>query len=121
MAAALAIAALALFFLPSVLDFFGGGTGGTGSGNESPAPSGPVESVVPSPTVPPVPTAQVYVVQSGDTMSKIADRFNVSIDELIAANEDTIKDPDMISIGDQVIIPVPGSEQEPGSFESTAP
>jgi hypothetical protein len=121
MAAALAIAALALFFLPSVLDFFGGGTGGTGSGNESPAPSGPVESVVPSPTVPPVPTPQVYVVKSGDTMSKIADRFNVTIDELIAANEDTIKDPDKISIGDQVIIPVPGAEQEPGSFESTAP
>ena len=59
--------------------------------------------------------------KSGDTMSKIANRFNVSVDELIAANEDTIKDPDKISIGDQIIIPVPESEQEPGSFESAAP
>ena len=121
MAAALAIAALALFFLPSILDIFSGGPGGTGSGGESPGPSTPVESVAPSPTEPPVPTPQVYVVKSGDTMSKIANRFNVSVDELIAANEDTIKDPDKISIGDQIIIPVPESEQEPGSFESAAP
>jgi LysM repeat protein len=121
MAAALGIAALALFFLPSVLDMFGGGSGGTGNGNESPAPSAAIESAVPSPTVPPAPTPQVYVVKSGDTMSKIADKFNVSIDELIAANKDTIKDPDKISIGDQVIIPVPASEQEPGVFESSAP
>jgi hypothetical protein len=121
MAAALAIAALALFFLPSVLDIFSGGPGGTGSGTESAAPSGPVESVAPSPTVPPAPTPQVYIVKSGDTMSKIANKFNVTIDELIAANEDTIKDPDKISIGDEVIIPVPGSEQEPGLFESAPP
>ena len=121
MAAALAIAALALFFLPSVLDLFSGGPGGTGSGNESAAPSGPVESVAPSPTVPPAPTPQVYIVKSGDTMSKIATKFNVTIDELIAANKDTIQDPDKISIGDQVIIPVPESEQEPGLFESAPP
>jgi hypothetical protein len=121
MAAALAIAALALFFLPSVLDIFSGGPGGTGSGTESAAPSGPVESVAPSPTVPPAPTPQVYIVKSGDTMSKIANKFNVTIDELIAANEDTIKDPDKISIGDEVIIPVPESEQEPGLFESAPP
>jgi LysM repeat protein len=71
--------------------------------------------------VPPEPTPQVYVVRSGDTMSKIANRFNVSVDELIAANGDAIKDPDKISIGDQIIIPVPESDQDPGSFESTAP
>jgi LysM repeat protein len=123
MAAALGIAALALFFLPSVLDFFGGGSGGTGSGGESPAPTAALESVVPSPTVPPAPTPQLYVVRSGDTMSKIAKKFDVTIDELIAANEDNIKDPDKISIGDQIIIPVPESDQdlEPGAFESTSP
>jgi LysM repeat protein len=124
MAAALGIAALALFFLPSVLDLFGGGgSGGTGSGGESPAPSAALESVAPSPTVPPAPTPQVYVVKSGDTMSKIAKKFDISIDELIAANEDNIKDPDKISIGDQIIIPVPESDRdlEPGAFESPSP
>jgi nucleoid-associated protein YgaU len=121
MAAALGIAALALFFLPSILDLFGGIGGGPGAGNESPAPSAPVESVVPSPTVPPAPTPQVYIVKSGDTMSKIAKRFDVSIDELIAANKDTIKDPDKISIGDTVIIPVPGSAEDPGGFLGSDP
>jgi hypothetical protein len=122
MAAALGIAALALFFLPSLLDLFGGGgPGGGPAGGESPAPSQAVESVVPSPTVPPAPTPQVYVVKSGDTMSKIAKKFGVTIDELIAANENTIKDPDKISIGDQVIIPVPESEQDPGAIESPSP
>ena len=77
--------------------------------------------MAPSPTVPPPPTPQVYIVKSGDTMSKIATKFNVTIDELIAANKDTIQDPDKISIGDQVIIPVPESEQEPGLFESAPP
>jgi nucleoid-associated protein YgaU len=121
MAAALGIAALALFFLPSVFDFLGGSGGGPGAGNESPAPSGPVESVVPSPTVPPAPTPQVYIVKSGDTMSKIAKKFDVSIDELIEANKDAIKDPDKISIGDQVIIPVPASEEDPGPFLGSEP
>ena len=120
MAAALGIAALALFFLPSVLDLFGGSGGGPGAGNESPAPSA-LESVVPSPTVPPAPTPQVYIVRSGDTMSKIAKRFDVSIDDLIAANKDGIKDPDKISIGDTVIIPVPASEGDNGGFLGSEP
>ena len=70
---------------------------------------------------PAAPTPKVYVVKSGDTMSKIAKRFDVSIDELIAANKDTIKDPDKISIGDTVIIPVPGSEEDPGGFLGSDP
>ena len=123
MAAALGIAALALFFLPSILDLVGGiGIGGgPGAVNESPAPSAALESVAPSPTVPPAPTPRVYVVRSGDTMSKIAKRFDITIDDLIAANKDTIKDPDKISIGDTVIIPVPGSNEDPGGFLGSDP
>ena len=122
MAAALGIAALALFFLPSILDLFGGIGGGPGGGNESPAPSSALELVAPSPTVPPAPTPKVYIVKSGDTMSKIAKRFDLSIDDLIAANKDTIKDPDKISIGDTVIIPVPGSNEDPdGGFFGSEP
>ena len=121
MAAALGIAALALFFLPSILDLFGGIGGGPGAGNESPAPSTALESVAPSPTVPPAPTPRVYIVRSGDTMSKIAKRFDITIDDLIAANKDTIKDPDKISIGDTVIIPVPGSDEDPGGFLGSDP
>ena len=42
----------------------------------------------PSPTVPPAPTPKVYIVKSGDTLSKIAKRFDVTIDDLIPANSD---------------------------------
>lgn len=44
-----------------------------------------------------------YVVQSGDTLSSIAVRFNVTVDELMEANG--ISDPNLLSAGQQLIIP----------------
>lgn len=45
----------------------------------------------------------VYVVQRGDTLSLIATRFNVSINDILAAN--LTLDPNVISEGQQIIIP----------------
>jgi len=45
----------------------------------------------------------IYIVQSGDTLSYIASRFNVSINDLIAANLDI--DPNLLSEGQQIVIP----------------
>lgn len=45
----------------------------------------------------------VYIVQSGDTLYNIALRFNVSLDDLIAANPDI--DPNILSEGQQIVIP----------------
>jgi len=45
----------------------------------------------------------VYIVQSGDTLSAIASRFNVSVDALVTANPGL--DPNLISQGQQIIIP----------------
>jgi murein DD-endopeptidase MepM/ murein hydrolase activator NlpD len=45
----------------------------------------------------------VYIVQSGDTLSFIASRFNVTLNELMAANP-TI-DPNLLAQGQQVVIP----------------
>jgi nucleoid-associated protein YgaU len=110
MVAAIVIAALALFFLPTLLGF-GGPDGGTGTATPSPStggsagPSGSVE-----PTAAPAPTPQTYVVQSGDTMSRIASQFGVSLDALIAANRETVPDPDKLDVGDILIIPGPSSE-----------
>jgi len=113
---AVAIAALALFMLPALLGVGGGAPG------ESRGPSrSPASATSASPTTPPAPTPQVYVVKSGDTMSKIANKFNVPLDELLAANKDTIKDPDKIAVGDEIVIPVPSSVEPSPSAAGSAP
>ncbi len=45
----------------------------------------------------------VYVVQPGDTLSRIAARFNVSISDLMAANNMT--NPNLLAVGQQLVIP----------------
>jgi len=40
-----------------------------------------------------------------ETLSKVAKRFGVTLAELLAANKDTITNPDKIAIGDEIIIP----------------
>lgn len=44
-----------------------------------------------------------YAVQSGDTLGKIADRFNITIEDIIAAND--LEDPNRLDIGQILIIP----------------
>src|SRR5690554_6166307 len=46
---------------------------------------------------------RVYIVQSGDTLYSIANRFNVSIQRLIEVNR--LEDPDVIYPGMRIIIP----------------
>ena len=45
----------------------------------------------------------VYIVQAGDTLSFIASRFNVSINDLMTANPSL--DPNVLSEGQQIVIP----------------
>lgn len=45
----------------------------------------------------------VYVVQPGDSLSSIASRFNVSLNDLLAANN--ISDPNQLTAGQQLLIP----------------
>jgi nucleoid-associated protein YgaU len=108
MAAAVGIAALALFLLPAILGWFGDNDPGGGTGTvATPSPSLAIESASPPPGTAAAPTPQIYVIKSGDTLSKIATRFNVTLDDLLEANKDNIEDADKISIGDQIIIPAP--------------
>lgn len=118
LAGALAVAALALFFLPALL-----GVGGDDEPGATPSASLAPATPTPSPTPEPEPTPQVYVIQEGDTLYKIAREFGITLDDLLAANQETITDPDRISVGDQIIIPVPVPEQVDGggSEESVAP
>ncbi|MGB9739429.1 LysM peptidoglycan-binding domain-containing protein [Chloroflexus sp.] len=52
----------------------------------------------PTPTV-----AALYVVQAGDTLSTIAERFGVTVDELVAANN--LTDPNFLQPGQTLLIP----------------
>ncbi len=61
----------------------------------------PTATPIPRPT--PTPTATVYVVQPGDTLSGIAARFNVTVDELVDANR--IVNPDALQVGQEITIP----------------
>jgi nucleoid-associated protein YgaU len=109
------IAALALFFIPPMLLGLGGDDG------PSPSPSiaaSPSATAAASPSPSPSPTPLVYVVQSGDTLSKIAAQFGVSLDDLIAANQETIPNPDNIQVGDQLVIPTPAPDVIPGASPS---
>jgi hypothetical protein len=110
---AVVVVALALFFVGPMLLGIGSNDGGGGAA--TPAPS--VEaSLAPSPTIPPEPTPQAYVVVKGDTFSKIAKRFGVTVEELQAANPQ-IKNINKIGIGDQITIPVPGASSVPDASE----
>lgn len=122
---AVLLAAAALFFLPGIL----------GLGNETPDPTAtPSASASPTataatpslaPTDEPLPTGDRYIVEPGDTMSKIANKFGIPLSLLIEANKETIPDPDALQIGDEVIIPslpptsIPGAS--PSSSGSPAP
>lgn len=49
------------------------------------------------------PSGPVYIVQAGDTVSSIADRFGVSVNDLVDANQ--IVNPNQISEGIELVIP----------------
>jgi hypothetical protein len=51
---------------------------------------------------------RTYVVRSGDTVSEIAERFGVTVAEIVAAND--LEDPDVIRIDQELEIPAPATE-----------
>jgi LysM repeat protein len=119
---ALVLAATAIFFLPTLL-----GVGNPPQTGSSPSPtangSAAASETPASPTPVPGPTQQVYLVQPGDTMSRIANRFGVPLQALIDANKETIPNPDLLEIGQEVIIPAtaPTSLPDAGASPSAAP
>lgn len=69
------------------------------------------ENVIATPTPNPTPTARptptptpfVYTVQAGDTLYGIAERFGLTVDDLVQANR--LVNPDSLQIGQQITIP----------------
>lgn len=73
-------------------------------------------SPVSSGTLPsPVSSATAYVIAAGDTLSTIAQRFGVTVSQILAANPE-LEDADQIRRGDTLIIPPPDA---PSSLPSS--
>lgn len=100
--AALLLAGVVLFFVGPMLLGLGGKAPDTGAG-ASPKASA-TASATPISTAVPAATPIAYVVVKNDTMSKIAAKFGVTVDQIMAANP-KIKNPDKIAIGDSITIP----------------
>ena len=65
------------------------------------------------------PTPQIYVIKSGDTLSRIAREFGLTLDELLDGEQGPrSSNPNRIAVGDEIIIPAPQAEEVPG--ESSA-
>lgn len=119
--AAAALAVIGLLVLGSVLGILNGAPGESASPTTSPSPSpsaspvasslpasaaasAPASAPVPSPTpvVTPAPSQRTYVVQQGDTLNDIAQRFGTTAAAIKAANGLTS---DTINVGQVLIIP----------------
>jgi len=114
---ALVIAALALFFLPALLGI-GSPGGDTGAGPSASRSANPSGSTSTSPSPSPGPTQHIYVVAAGDTLSRIASRFGVSVEQILAANPQ-IKNPNRIAVGDEIVIP--DTQPAPSVIEDASP
>jgi LysM domain len=118
--AALVIGALALFFIPPLLLGLGG------SSSPTPTPGASASAGVASPTVAASPSAApstgptTYSVKQGDTMTSIARAHGVDVNALIAANPQ-IKNPNSLSIGDQLTIPTPSPSVIAAASPSPSP
>ncbi len=62
---------------------------------------------IPVPTFPPCP-GEIYIVVQGDTLFKIAQRFGVTLEALLAANPEIVN-PDLIFPGQKICIPIVGT------------
>jgi LysM repeat protein len=84
----------------------------------------PVATPVPvQPTLESEPTAepvqdQIHTVQAGDTLFNIASQYGVTIDAIVAAND--IPNINNLEIGQQLLIPAPGSEVSTSPEEEVA-
>jgi len=63
----------------------------------------PTATPIPLPSPTPVPTSAIYVVEKGDTLRAIADKFGVTMDALVELNQ--LDDPNTLAVGQHLIIP----------------
>ena len=81
------------------------------------APLQPPVGLVPLTTPLPSPTPFVYTIQSGDSMSVIAEKFGVSLDDLQAANPEI--SPNAMSVGQ--VLKIPSNPDNPSGEPTPTP
>lgn len=74
-----------------------------------------------SPVVKSTTSYMIYTVQAGDTLWKIARKYNCSITGIVAANSDQIKNPNRIHAGWQLKIPQSGAPITGGTPDAVLP
>lgn len=67
----------------------------------------PPNPVTVEPTLQPTATQTTYIVQPGDTLGVIAQRYELAVEDIMAANG--LTDPNTLALGQVLIIPVAGS------------
>jgi LysM repeat protein len=103
----LGIAIVVVFAVP----FLFRGLGGSPAGSPSPIATALASPTAePSPTPEPVATPLVYTVKSGDTLSKIATKYKVTVDKILEANP-KITNANKIQPGDKITIPTPPPDE----------
>jgi LysM repeat protein len=78
-----------------------------------PLPGAMAASASATTVMPATVTPSLYVVQSGDTLGGIAQRYSVSVEALMVANN--LTDPNLLHAGQTLIIPVEGYVPTPSS------
>ncbi len=81
-------------------------------GQSTPAPAAPVATPIEKPTLAPTTAPSgpfTYAIQSGDTLGDLALRFDVSLEDLLAAND--LSEDAILSVGQEIIIPAGGSTE----------
>jgi LysM repeat protein len=91
--------------------------GRTSSNPATTLPTLPPTTASTVPVVTTVPTPTEYRIARGDTMRRIAGRFNTTVEAILAVNP-TIKDPNKIEAGQVILIPPPAA---PAATTTTAP
>jgi LysM repeat protein len=81
-----------------------------GSGSTPASTGGPVEANATTPPTRP----STYLVQAGDTLGAIADRFGVSLSDLMTTNG--LTNQDFIQVGQQLVIPANGASLPTPTF-----
>ena len=113
---AVVVAAGILFAVPFLLRSGGDG----GASVASPSPSASADASAGLPSAEPAPASVVYVVKAGDTMSKIAKKYGLTVDQVLAANK-SIKNPNRIKPGDKITIPAAVPSEITNDGSSAAP